>query len=89
MQNGHFLSRSNYKYRRDEDNCRVQDYKCNIIYSGNYKVYTLKMTDEYGRERIEEMLSDKQLVKISTPEIMDKIEYYKIRVIELEKHLVL
>lgn len=77
MQNGHFVSRANYKYRWDEHNCRPQCYKCNIIFSGNYKIYTLKMITEYGRERIEEMIQDKELIKIRTFEIEEKTVYYK------------
>lgn len=77
MQNWHFVSRANYKYRWDEHNCRVQCYACNIIRSWNYKVYTLKMIEEYGKEKIEDMINDKELTKIKTYEIEEKIEYYK------------
>lgn len=87
LQNWHFLSRSNYKYRRDEDNCRVQCYGCNIIKSGNYKIYTLKMVDEYTRERIEDRINDKSLCKISTPELEEKILIYKISVEALLKSI--
>lgn len=87
IQNGHFVSRWNYKYRRDETNCFPQNIKCNIFLHWNYPTYTLKMIDMFGREKVEEMLSDKQLVKISTPEIEDMIQMYKIKVEELLKHI--
>lgn len=82
IQNWHFLSRANYKYRRDEENCRPQCVKCNIFHSWNYKEYTLKMIDNLGREKVDEMLSDKKLVKITTAEIQDKITFYGIAVEE-------
>ena len=83
IQNGHFVSRWNYKYRWSEDNCRPQCYKCNCIYSGNYKLYTLKMIREYGEEKINKILKDKELIKISTAEIIDMIERYTILVDKL------
>lgn len=36
---------------------------------------------------VDKMINDKQITKISTQEILEKIEYYKLRVIELEKNL--
>lgn len=84
LQNWHFITRGNYKYRWDENNCKPQCYKCNCIYSGNYKIYTSRMIDEYGKEKIDTMIWDKQITKISTPDIIDKIEHYWILV---EAHL--
>ena len=83
MQCGHFVSRSNYKYRRDEKNARVQDYKCNIIYSWNYKFYTCNMIDEYWKDRVDCMINDKEPVKITTPEIEEMIEKYELLVEKL------
>lgn len=77
LQCGHFITRANYKYRRDEHNCRPQCYRCNIIFSWNYKVYTIKMIEEYWKEKIEYMINDKELVKIRTFEIEEMIEKYK------------
>ena len=88
MQNAHFISRGVYKYRRDEENCYPGCYKCNIILHGNYKVYVLRMIDKYGRDKIDQMINDREIVKISTAEIMEKIEHYKLRVIELEKNII-
>lgn len=87
IQNWHFCTRANYKYRWSENNCRPQCVKCNIFLNGNYKIYTIKMIEEYGTIKIEAMINDKSLVKITTPDIKEKIEYYKLRALELENHL--
>lgn len=73
----HFLSRSNYKYRWDEDNCFWGCYRCNVILKWNYIPYTLFMINKYGKERVEYMQNDKELSKIKTADIIEKIEYYK------------
>lgn len=77
MQNWHYITRWNYKYRWDEDNCKVQCYVCNIIKSWNYQIYTIKMIDEYWRSKVEKMINDNEIKKISTNEIKEKIEYYQ------------
>jgi len=46
------------------------------------------MIDEYGREKIEAMLSDKSLAKISSPELQEKINHYKTQVVLIEKQLI-
>ena len=88
LQCWHFITRGNYKYRRDEDNCKPQCMKCNIFLSWNYKVFTINMIYEYGRDKIEMMIHDKELVKISTPTIQEKINMYTLKVIELENNIV-
>jgi len=77
MHNTHFITRWNYKYRRDENNCFAWCYKCNIILHWNYINYTLAMISKFWKEKVEQMINDKELIKISTPEIREKIEYYK------------
>jgi hypothetical protein len=84
IQNGHFISRGNYKYRWDEDNCFPQCMPCNIYKSGNYIAYTLFMIWKYGKQKVEEIQNDKELIKISTPELREKIEEYKKKVLQLE-----
>lgn len=49
---------------------------CNIFKSGNYIEYTLNMIKDYWQEHVENMKNDKQLVKITTSELLDKIDYY-------------
>ena len=87
IQNWHFVSRKNYKYRWDINNCFPQCYVCNVLKHWNYQIYTLKMIEMYGKEKVEEILNDKELVKISTPEIKEKIEYYTKEVDLLFKNL--
>ena len=85
QQNGHFFSRSHYSTRWDENNCRVQDYRCNVALGGNYINYTKYMIDSHGREFVDELEKKSQtLVKISTIEIKNMIEKYKLLVKKLE-----
>lgn len=73
----HFVTRWNYKYRWSENNCFAGCYKCNVILHWNYISYTLFMVKKYWEKKVIEMQSDKELVKISTPKIIDLIEHYK------------
>lgn len=58
----HFISRAVMRYRYDILNCYPQSYRDNVELSWNYKVYTLKMIDMLGREKVEYMLNDKSTV---------------------------
>ena len=40
-------------------------------------MYTLKMIDLLWRDEVEEMLNDKSIYKISTPEIVEHIKFYE------------
>lgn len=42
------------------------------------------MIDKYWKEIVEKMQNDKELIKISTPELREKIEEYKKKVLQLE-----
>ena len=59
----HFISRWVMKYRFDIKNCYPQSYAENVMLSWNYKVYTLKMIDMLGKEKVEEMINDKEIVE--------------------------
>lgn len=59
IQNWHFVSRGNMKYRFSEENCHPQCYKCNCILSWSYQHYTMYMIDKYGMYKVQEMLNDK------------------------------
>lgn len=76
IQNGHYLTRWNYKYRRSEENCYSQCYVCNVLKNWNYKEYTIKMIRKHWQLKVEQMIEDKQLIKISTPRIEEKIQEY-------------
>lgn len=76
IQNWHFITRGNYKYRRREDNCFPQCMPCNIYKSWNYISYTLFMIWRYWQEFVKNMQEDKELVKISTVQIREMIDHY-------------
>ena len=59
----HFISRWVMKYRFDIKNCYPQSYAENVMLSWNYKVYTLRMIDMLGKEKVEEMINDKEIVE--------------------------
>jgi len=77
IQNWHFISRWNYKYRWDEKNCFPQSYVDNCVLNGNYKQYTIEMIRMFWDIVVENMVYDKELVKISTPRIREQIEHYE------------
>lgn len=88
-QNMHFIKRGVYLYRRDEDNCHAGDYRCNVCLNWNYIAYVRFMQRKYGIEKVDEMIDNsKKVHKITTPELIEKIEHYKLKVIELEKHII-
>ena len=79
MQNGHFMSRRYYSTRWNEDNCRPQCYGCNCHAQGRSYEFSLNLNKEYGYEISLELLQlSKETVKISNPELLEKIEYYKV-----------
>ena len=79
MQCGHFLSRRFYSTRWNEDNCRPQCYGCNVHSQGRQYEYALNLNNEDGYNIAEELLQiSRETVKISTPELQEKIEYYKV-----------
>ena len=59
----HFISRWVMKYRYDILNCYPQSYAENVMLSWNYKVYTLRMIDMLWKEKVEEMINDKEIVE--------------------------
>lgn len=85
-QNMHFIPRWCYALRRSEENCHAGCMRCNVILHWNYIQYTLWMQNKFWIEKVNEMINNKfKVYKISTPEIIQKIEYYKQKVLELEK----
>ena len=88
-QNMHFISRWVLKYRYDENNCHAGCYRCNVILNWNYIVYTRWMQNKFGIEKIDEMINDKLIFKLRTPEIEEMIEEYLIKCRQLanKKHL--
>lgn len=86
-QNMHFISRSKIKYRRDEENCFAGCVWCNVFLKWNYIVYTRFMQKKFGIDKIDQMIADSEITKISTPTIQEMIEMYSSKVCELEAKL--
>lgn len=83
-QNMHFITRGCWLYRFDEDNCHAWCKRCNVMLHGNYIIYTRWMQKRYGIEMVDKMIRNKSLVhKISTPQLLEFIDYYTQRVWEL------
>ena len=51
-------------------------------------MYTRRMIQRYGLNKVDDMIYDKKPYKITTPELREKIEYYTIKVEELKKKLI-
>ena len=84
-QHGHFFTRARYSTRWDDDNSRVQDYRCNVALGGNYIIYTRKMLAELGEKRFNALeLKSNTLIKVPTSELIEKIAYYKTEVERLK-----
>ena len=85
-QNGHFFSRRFYPTRWHDDNCHPQSMRENVFLRGNYINYTRFMIDSYGREFVDDLEKlAKSSIKISTPELREKIEFYQKEVKRLKK----
>jgi 5-methylcytosine-specific restriction endonuclease McrA len=77
LQCGHFMSRSNYSTRWDENNVGVQCYGCNISRSGEQYKFSLYL----GNNLAEEMLiKSKQTVKFADVDLIDLIKFYTEKV---------
>lgn len=78
LQNGHFIPRASMMTRFNEDNCRPQCYNCNELLKGNLEVFRLKLIEDIGLEKVEELERMKfQTRKFSRSEVNEMIEYYK------------
>ena len=82
LQNGHFMSRSNYSTRWNEDNCQVQCVGCNVYKAGEQYKYSLYLGNNLAEELY---IKSKQIVKFADVELIDMIDYYKQQVNSLLK----
>lgn len=73
-QNMHFIKRSCWLYRYDEDNCHAWCYRCNVVLNGNYIIYTRYMQNRYGIEAVDKMIANNK--KLNTER--SKKDYEKI-----------
>lgn len=87
IQNWHFISRWNMKYRFDDINCHTQDAKCNVMLNGNYQKYTLYMIDRYGREKIDEMINDKTTKEYKQYEYEEMIIKWYWEIAEMKRKI--
>lgn len=85
-QNWHFKTRWWYKTRRDFENCKVQCVGCNVFKHWNYQIYTIKMINEHWKERVENLLNNKEISNFSYKDLEEKYTYYKK---EVDKLLIL
>jgi 4-hydroxy-3-methylbut-2-en-1-yl diphosphate synthase IspG/GcpE len=82
LQAGHFMSRTHYSTRWDEDNVQVQCVGCNVYHSGEQYKYSLYLGNKLSEELY---LKSKQIVKFADVELIDMIDYYKQQVNILHK----
>jgi len=68
------------KYKFVLDNVRPQNYYCNVALHWNYWKYTLFMIDTFGRDRVDNILSDKSLFKIKDFEYINMIKEWWLEV---------
>ena len=82
---GHFVPGRTNAVLFHEEIVKPQCKICNIWKRGNYQAYTLKMVDEYGRDRVEEFLALKsKIVKLTRSDLEDIIQTYKQKLQTLE-----
>lgn len=88
MSAGHYFPAGSYgNVRFDEDNIHGQCwFNCNSSKHGNLAEYTLRLPDRIGRDRFEQLQTraKQTILKLSIPEIKEKIEYYRKRIKELK-----
>jgi len=77
---GHFQHSLNFV----EDNQHIQCRRCNLFLSGNLANYTIYMIDKYGRERVDELFSEKMKPhKYGIIELREIREKYKQKIKDL------
>lgn len=85
---GHYYSRKGYSgIRFDEDNIHKQcSNYCNVHLSGNFAEYSIQLPRRIGQERFDALVARRHIeLKISVPELKEKILVYKNKIAELKK----
>lgn len=86
LQAGHFIPGRNYQVLFDEEQVHAQCYSCNIGKKGNWVAYREFMVDRYGKDKVEQMETDRNLIKVySLPDLLALEEHYKKEYNELLK----
>ena len=65
IQNWHFITRWNLRYRYDITNCHPQCLYCNVMLHWSYQRYTIRMIDLYWKEKVLSMMNDRRCFKIT------------------------
>ena len=81
-----FATASHPNLRFDEDNVHLSCIEDNLHLHGNLIEYSLRLPKRIGQERYDALLdrSKKTVLKLSVPEIKEKINYYKQKIKELK-----
>ena len=81
LQAGHFMSRKHYATRWDEENVEVQCMACNVYRYGEQYLFAKHL----GQEKADELLAkSRTMVKLKDWELLEMIEIYKEKLLELE-----
>lgn len=82
---GHFIHGHNKLTFFEPDNIHAQCKRCNLWLHGNESIYTLRMLDQYGRERVDELFKISRNGKVHTrKDILYWIEFYETKLDELK-----
>jgi len=73
IQAGHFMSRKHYSIRWDERNVKPQCVACNVYRYGEQYKFSKKLGEDLSDELY---LLSKNIIKYSTQDILDMIDYY-------------
>mgnify|MGYP003632725637 FL=1 len=90
MQGGHFIAKGNggtNQWALEPENVHPQCAGCNgfkMAYGNAESTYTLYMIDMYGRDKVEQMLHENKVVKLSRADLEDMEAEWKI---EINEHL--
>lgn len=78
LQCGHYISRKYLSLRWEPENTFIQCYYCNIEMSGNYRVFTDNLIQDFGQEYIDKLESRKNnLVKMTKEDYKLLIQKYE------------
>jgi predicted nucleic-acid-binding Zn-ribbon protein len=85
MHAGHLFSRVNYSTRWDELNTHCTCKNCNYTHEYNPHIYVKAFIQKYGFSAYELLdIKHNKSYKISTPELLVLIDYYKNKIKEIE-----
>ena len=76
LQCGHFMSRSNYSTRWDENNVGVQCYGCNITNQGMQYAFSKYLTQFDNNLPDSLLIKSKQIVKFADVDLVKMIDKY-------------